>query len=252
MQRIEGFVRKGEQIVETLIYGESRSQMRRADEEHEAKSTTDLLTGPNRIPQASGKEREELIDRLEQIASTEAFGYESFSDFVRTMRKIVGITHQQMYSNGFPFEPQGDLSEEGYLEFNGYDEPVPSEGMLSAEAVSSIGIVPEKGLDAREFQRALLTLGQDDLRKGFFLTIQMPFSSENIWYIDQLFHLEDQVHLIAKYRKRSNELQLLLSNAMVAGFCKDVVRRLQGIPQDHTFIPGQVIDWQARTVRKRS
>lgn len=179
------------------------------------------------------EERERLLTHATDLVGGETFSNQ-FADFVGTMRQMVGLVRPDGPSNALPYSS-------GYarclLEFN---EP----------SIDVVQRFVQRERYADYIRRTMHLRHSPDL-PGF--TLQMPFPEpSHIYFLDQLFHLPDQITFSTETRPESRGkgsirwAMLPLPESTVQGFCRNILQQLQELPPDYIFEDGEIIDKRSR------
>lgn len=235
---LEKFVRAGKQRLAEALGLQGSIMPSAIREEAEAQKSL-------RIPQASGEERTILIIRANELVSGETFDPPSLADFVGTMRGLVGLINTGA-SNALPYNLDRGFGTDGYLEFFAYKE--------SAQ-ISAMREDGNRGISG--YERAITIYHPEEKLNSFALRMALPIRPHDLFYFDWLLDTGKELTFTTELPSPGGGkgsiifAQASLSEAVVQNFCRNILGRLENMPQDYTFTAGEVIDRRREASNKR-
>lgn len=185
--------------------------------------------------QAVGERRDMLISRANRLVTIDNLNTQSFTDFVGTMRGLVGDVMPDGYSNALPYNLNQGFRTDGYVEFYGGDEK------------AHLWVVREDRKITGSFEKNMTIQPWQEL-DSFSLKIPLPIGLSDIFYLDKLLNMPAQTTFSVETHPKSRGkgpniwATIPLSETVVLGFCRKILQRLQDLPANYVFRDGELLD----------
>lgn len=197
-------------------------------------------------PPANGTERKIFLARTRELVYGEAFTPQAFTDFIETMRGLVGLIRPAGASRGFSYQP-GPAESYSYLEFNHHNsKPV-------------LDIICHFGVERSSFLARTITIGTYNA-DCFRIKVPLNYGCVDLNDLSHLFQIGKGLGLYDEemfdyfrneidFHKEANQTHggkgalrwgsAILSNTMARFFCANVLQRFAELPANYHFLNGE-------------